>query len=278
MRGVFKAGRRAVITGAAGGIGRAMACAFAAQGMRVALADLPGEALEAATTAARQASSGGETFAGPVDLGAPDAAESLREAALARRGGVEVLCANHVTREAKGFDAPLEAWRAAFEVNFWGVVETIRAFLPTLEAGQGPRALVTTGSKQGVANPPGHPIYNIAKAALKAHAEALEHELRGRPGNLSGPERLSTHLLIPGWTWVREGEAPEGAWTPDQVVAEMVAAVEADRFHVLCQDGETDLAKDRARIAWAAGDLADGRPPLSRWHPDWAQAAKDAGC
>ena len=139
MRGVFEAERRAVVTGAAGGIGRAMACAFAARGMRVVVSDLPGEALDATAQAC-----GG--LAVPADFARPDAAEALREAALARLGGVEVVCANHVTRAGRGF-ASQEAWRAAFEVNFWGVAEVCRAFLPALEAAEGPRALATTGSK-----------------------------------------------------------------------------------------------------------------------------------
>jgi hypothetical protein len=65
---------------------------------------------------------------------------------------------------------------------------------------------------------------------------------------------------------------PPGAWTPEQVVDRLLAGITADEFYILCQDNETTLEQDRRRILWAAQDLVESRPALSRWHPDWKDA------
>jgi hypothetical protein len=67
-------------------------------------------------------------------------------------------------------------------------------------------------------------------------------------------------------------EKPAGAWDPSQVAQRMVEGVEAGAFYIICQDNEVDWETDRKRIAWGAGDLTEGRPALSRWHPDHAEA------
>ena len=69
-------------------------------------------------------------------------------------------------------------------------------------------------------------------------------------------------------------DKPEGAWWPTQVAGRMIAGVEAGAFYIICQDNEVDWETDRKRIAWGAGDMTEGRPALSRWHPDWAEAFK----
>ena len=71
------------------------------------------------------------------------------------------------------------------------------------------------GSKQGITNPPGHPIYNITKSALKSYTEALEHDLRSNPDNQDS-KRVSAHLLIPGWTTTGDAAHRPGAWLPGQ--------------------------------------------------------------
>ena len=94
---------------------------------------------------------------------------------------------------------------------------------------------------------------------------------RGRDG-----PRVSAHLLIPGWTTVGDMEHKPGAWLPEQVVAMMIDGVRAGDFYILCPDDETTPEMDRKRILWGAGDLVEGRPPLSRWHPDWKEQAAKA--
>lgn len=131
------------------------------------------------------------------------------------------------------------------------------------------RAIINTGSKQGITCPPGDTGYNIAKAGVKVFTEALQHELRETVG-----DRITAHLLIPGFvfTGLTAGdrtEKPAGAWTPEQTVDFMFEHLTAGDFYILCPDNEVDRPTDERRIAWAAGDLIENRPPLSRWHKDW---------
>ena len=65
-----------------------------------------------------------------------------------------------------------------------------------------------------------------------------------------------------------------GAWTADETVNFMFDRIEAGDFYILCPDNEAPRQLDEKRIAWAAGDIIENRPPLSRWHPDWAEEFK----
>lgn len=102
--------------------------------------------------------------------------------------------------------------------------------------------------------------------------EALQHELRSLENN-----QLSAHLLVPGFTYtgmVRDflPEKPDSAWTAEQVVQYMTTSLERGDFYIICPDNDVTEAMDKKRMAWAMGDLIDNRPPLSRWHPDYADA------
>lgn len=153
----------------------------------------------------------------------------------------------------------------AAEVNFWGVVHGVRAFLPTMAGG----VIVNSGSKQGITNPPGHPIYNAMKAALKSYTESLQHDLRATGA-------VSAHLLIPGWT-MGDGPAKKpGAWTSDQVAEAMIDGVSRGDFYILCPDNDVTTAMDHRRILWAAGDMVENCPPLSRWEEAHKKAAAKA--
>ncbi|MFD0937967.1 SDR family NAD(P)-dependent oxidoreductase, partial [Methylobacterium trifolii] len=164
-------------------------------------------------------------------------------------------------------------WQRILDTNLWGVVHGIQAFAPGMIAGGQPGAVIVTGSKQGITTPPGNTPYNVSKAGVKAVTEALAHDLRGRDGC-----RTSAHLLIPGFVYTGLAKArgvsekPQGAWTPEETVAFLLERLEAGDFYVLCPDNETTRAQDARRIAWAAGDVIENRPALSRWHPDHAEA------
>jgi len=242
--------------------------------MSVCLVDLPGPKLDAAAAEiGRLARPGAQAAAIAADVGDPAGVEALHREATSRFGGVHLLMNNAVSREGRGHAADIAEWRHAMEVNFWGVVTAVRAFLPgILAAGEG-GMIVNTGSKQGITNPPGHPIYNIAKAAVKTYTEALEHELRSTPGN-TGADRVSAHLLIPGWTTTGDAEHKPGAWLPKQVADFMCDRLERGDFYILCPDDEVTTEMDHRRILWGARDITENRPPLSRWHPDWAERAK----
>ena len=256
-------GNIAVVTGAALGIGRALAKRFVNEGMRVAMLDVDVEHLNEA-----RSEIGGETIAILCDVAEIESLEHARDRIAAAWGGApSVLVNNAVTRIGRGFDAPLEEWHRAVEINLFGVINGVRAFLPAMQAAGRPGLIVNTGSKQGITNPPGHPVYNLAKAAVKSYTEGLEHHLRQDPDR-----QISAHLLVPGWTTTGLNEPKPGAWMPDQVVDYMMEALDEDRFYIICPDGETTEADDRARILWAAQDITEGRPALSRWHSDWTQA------
>ncbi len=134
--------------------------------------------------------------------------------------------------------------------------------------------IINTGSKQGITTPPGNPAYNVSKAGVKAFTEALQHELRNTPG-----ARIQAHLLIPGFvhtgiSGVIRQEKPPGAWTAEQTIDFMMERLAAGDFYILCPDNDVARQLDERRIEWAAGDLVENRPPLSRWHPDYAEAFK----
>lgn len=137
----------------------------------------------------------------------------------------------------------------------------------------GPACIVNVGSKQGITNPLGHPVYNVSKSALETCSEALEHELRTRSGN-QGDIRVSTHLLVPGWTTTGNAEHRPGAWLPEQVIDMLLAGIAEDRFYIICPDDETTSEMDRKRVRWAAQEITEDQPPLSRWHPDFAEIAR----
>jgi hypothetical protein len=85
---------------------------------------------------------------------------------------------------------------------------------------------------------------------------------------------------VPGWTHTgltaREGGTkPAGAWSPDQVVDMMLERTGRGDFYIICPDNEVSWETDRKRILWAAGDIAENRPPLSRWHADYGLEFKD---
>jgi NAD(P)-dependent dehydrogenase (short-subunit alcohol dehydrogenase family) len=265
---VLRAGRVAVVTGAAMGIGLAASKRFAGLGMRVAMADVLAEELRSACDEVARLAAGGEgdVLAVPTDVARPEQVEALKEEVHAAFGEVDLLMNNAAIRVGGGALAPIEDWRSALDVNFWGVVHGVRALLPGMIARGAPGLVVNTGSKQGITNPPGNLAYNVTKAALRTYTEGLQHELRNTAGC-----RVTAHLLVPGWTTTGKREHRPGAWLPDQVVDVLLAALDRGDFYVVCPDGEVTLEMDRKRVLWAAGDITENRPPLSRWHPDYVE-------
>lgn len=266
---VFQAGRVAVITGAAGGIGRAAAAFCAARGMKLVLADLNEDQL-LLTADAITAEHGSTILAVPTDVSRREAVERLRTSAYDRFGAVDFLM-NNAGREGAGqiFGEPA-VWDAILGVNLWGVIHGVQLFAPAMIAQARPAIIVNTGSKQGITCPPGNTAYNVSKAGVKVVTEALAHELRGRPDCA-----VRAHLLVPGFTFTgltRAETKPAGAWSAEQVVAFMAERLQAGDFYIICPDNDVSRELDNARMLWAMGDIVENRPPLSRWHADYADA------
>ena len=261
---LFARGNVAVITGAASGIGRAAAQTFAARGMKLCLFDR-----EAGPLAELAGSLGGQVRAVCGDVARYEDVEKLRDAAYDAFGAVHVLMNNAAIGHGSKSWGTLDRWKAMLDVNLFGIIHGIDAFAPRLLAQGAPAAIVNTGSKQGITNPPGDPAYATAKAGVRALTEQLAHALRNEPGG-----QVSAHLLVPGWTFTAmtagdQKEKPAGAWTPEQVIARLIGAVDAGEFYVYCPDNVVSEALDALRLQWSVGDIIEKRPALSRWHPDW---------
>jgi NAD(P)-dependent dehydrogenase (short-subunit alcohol dehydrogenase family) len=200
---------------------------------------------------------------------------ALADGVMGEWGHLDVLMNNAGVQPGSAMFGPRQNWERVIRMNLWGVINGVQAFAPRM-IGQGrPGLVINAGSKQGITTPPGDPAYNISKAGVKVMTEALAHEFRNTEGC-----QLTAHLLVPGFVFTdvtAKGriEKPAGAWTPEQTVGFLLERISAGDFYVLCPDNEVTRALDEKQIAWAAGDIVENRPPLSRWHKDYADAFAD---
>ncbi|MGY4567608.1 SDR family NAD(P)-dependent oxidoreductase [Bradyrhizobium sp. USDA 3256] len=271
---VISANHVAVITGGASGIGLAAAVRFAEAGMKVCIADLGDDRLKDAATKLSSAAPGGaaDIMTAAVDVSRADAVASLEAAVAKKFGGTDILMNNAGIQPGSAMFGPADNWQRILGVNLWGVINGTQTFAPNMIKRGRPGLIINTGSKQGITTPPGDPAYNVSKAGVKAFTEALQHELRNTDGC-----KISAHLLIPGFVFTGltargRTEKPAGAWTAEQTVDFMIERLEAGDFYILCPDNDVPRVLDERRILWAAGDIVENRPPLSRWHPDYGDA------
>ncbi len=270
MSDVFEANGVAVITGAASGIGRAAAKRLAERGIRLCLFDVSKDSL--ATLAAELPV---ETRIVAGDVSITDDIARLHDIAYAAFGTVTLLMNNAGIGGGSTFTGGLDRWHRIIDVNLWGAINGVNRFVPSMLAQQTRCAIINTGSKQGITNPPGDPAYAISKAGIRTLTEQLAHALREEAGG-----RVSAHLLIPGWTYTgmsrsTDGTKPAGAWTAEQVVDRMIASVTAGDFYILCPDNAVSSDLDARRLRWSVGDITENRPALSRWHEDWRDRANE---
>jgi NAD(P)-dependent dehydrogenase (short-subunit alcohol dehydrogenase family) len=264
----------AVITGGASGIGLAAAMRFARLGLKVCIADVGADKLSQAAAALTEAAPAGaaSVMASVTDVSNRDDVTRLESAVRERFGGTDVLMNNAGIQPGSSMFGPTETWQRILGVNLWGVINGSQVFAPGMIARGRPGLIINTGSKQGITTPPGDPAYNVSKAGVKAFTEALQHELRNAAG-----ARVSAHLLIPGFVFTGltargRSDKPAAAWTPEQTIDFMIERIEAGDFYILCPDNDVPRRLDERRILWAAGDVVENRPALSRWHPDFAAA------
>jgi NAD(P)-dependent dehydrogenase (short-subunit alcohol dehydrogenase family) len=250
-------GKVAVVTGAASGIGRAMAQRFARAGMKLVLADIDEKELtEAAGALARD---GAEVLAVPTDVSRGEQVEALATRTFAAYGAAHVLC-NNAGVGAGGFtwEIPAADWEWVFAVNQWSVVHGIRAFVPRMIA-QGEGHVVNTASIAGLLGAPGMAAYGATKHAVVAISESLHLDL-GLAGHAS---KVQVSLLCPGWvkTGIADSArhrppshsprpastrspqeqmidgmvraAVEGGMPPEEVAEQVLQAILEERFYVL---------------------------------------------
>jgi len=260
----IKQGGTAVITGGASGIGYAAAKKFAAEGMNVVIADRDEKSLELASSEL-----GENVLAVCTDVSSLREVEALRDAVMNRFGGVTILMNNAGIGGGGGPFDSYEGWQKVLGVNLWGVVHGLQTFTQ-LMIDQGEHcAIINTGSKQGITNPPGDAAYNVSKAGVRTLTESLAYQLHNSESSL-----ITAHLLVPGFTYTgltkqRTQTKPDAAWEPEQVIDYMLKKIDANMFYIICPDNDVSEALDNARMLWHTQDIVDGRPALSRWREDY---------
>ena len=246
-------GKVAAVTGAASGLGRSMALAFAGEGMDVAVADVDAHALHDVGRAIRE--KGRRVFAMRVDVSKDAEVEAWRDQTIAELGGVHVVCNNAgVSPLGAVWENTVADWEWILGVNLWGVIHGVRAFSPVLIA-QSEGHIVNTASVAGLISPPGSGAYNVTKHAVVALSESLHHDLRERKSavgvSVLCPAYVPTGIVdsersrpkdLPAAPKSKETIAREamlrkavtsGKISADQVAQAVVAAVKEERFYIL---------------------------------------------
>lgn len=268
-------GRVAVVTGAASGIGLAIARRLVAEGMSVVLADVEAAALLDAAASLR--ASGGIVEPVPTDVSDRTSVEALAHRTLERFGQVDVLCNNAgVVTLANVWDQTPDDWSWVLGVDLWGVIHGIAAFLPALRSRPDGGHIVNTASIAGLVPSPLIGPYNVAKAGVVALSETLDMELRAEGVN------VAVSVLCPGVVPTRIAESkrnrrgaasdnvvgldipsqtdlPPTALSPDEIAECMIDAVRRGRFWVVTHDGSDELVMARAR-GITSGDRPQAPP------------------
>jgi NAD(P)-dependent dehydrogenase (short-subunit alcohol dehydrogenase family) len=248
-------GRVAVVTGAAGGIGLALAHHFAAEGMRVLMTDVDAARLEAAAATVE-----GEVEAVAADVARYDAVEVLAARAAERFGGVDVLCNNAgVTRPGRAWELGVEEWQWLFSVNVFGVVNGIKAFVPAMIQRGKPAHVVNTASIGGLLPYAGIAAYTASKYAVVGLSESLRLDLDAAgapiavsvlcPGPIKTDFRAHSAALHPAGPGQEPYDDYEGiVRIPAAHAAGLVVdAIRTKRFWVLTHPAYHDAIEQRAR-------------------------------
>ena len=184
--------RVAVVTGAASGIGRGLAERFAAEGMKVVLADVEPAALERAEREMKDA--GATVLAVPTDVSKAEDVRALADQAVRAFGGVHIVCNNAGVGGGAGplWENTLADWTWVMGVNLWGVVHGVRTFVPIMLEQESEGHIVNTASVAGlITGPLG--IYGVTKFAVVALSEGLYIQLQ------AAGAKIGVSVLCPGW-------------------------------------------------------------------------------
>ena len=271
-------GKVAVVTGAASGIGRAMAERFAAVGMKLVLADVEQGALSRAATDLE--AKGATVRAVPTDVAKAGGVEALAAETLDAFGAVHVLCNNAgVGAGGPTWELTVADWEWVLGVNLWGVIHGIRVFVPIMLGQDADCNIVNTASMAGLVSSPMNAVYNVSKFGVVTLSETLQHDLTLRGA------RIKVSVLCPGWVNTRILEADRnrpatlaGATarppSPEEVAMEeavrqllatglppaevadrVFAAIRDERFYILTHPEWKGMIRTRME------DILEERPP-----------------
>lgn len=275
------AGKVAVVTGAASGIGRGTATQFAAEGMKVVLADIQEDMLNAVR--AELADNGATVLAVPTDVAKGESMDHLAERALEEFGGIHVVHLNAGVAGG-GFSWQLSEldWQWVLGVNLWGVIHGVRAFVPVMLERGDEGHIVITGSMAGLTSSGFLGPYNVSKHGAVTLAETLAKELA------MTQSRLGVSVLCPGWVSTGIGESArnrpadlrnerdrgmgdlgsgaikeviEAGMPPSEVAAQVVAAIRDERFYILTHPEWKPMIQTRL------DDILQERPPTPTSFP-----------
>jgi NAD(P)-dependent dehydrogenase (short-subunit alcohol dehydrogenase family) len=268
-------GKVAAVTGAASGLGRAMALAFASEGMHLALGDVDESGLNHTKTLL--ASYPVRIFSMRVDVSKAEEVDAFAERAASELKGIHLVCNNAgVALSGAVWETSEAEWQWILGVNLWGVVHGVRAFAPRLIA-QDEGHIVNTASVAGLISPPGMGAYCVSKHAVVTLSESLLHDLAERGS------RVGVSVLCPAYvpTGIADSErnrppgvsisrkskerlakeaalkkaVAAGKLSADHVARAVVAAVKENRFYILTHPAIRGAV--RARME----DVLDARPP-----------------
>ncbi|MBV9953498.1 MAG: SDR family NAD(P)-dependent oxidoreductase [Acidimicrobiia bacterium] len=239
-------GRAAVVTGAASGIGLAVSEALAAAGLRVLMTDLDGEAL------AQAASSIGVADAVPLDVRDPDAVSDVAQEVVDRFGGLHIAVNNAgIVNGGNSWELSLEEWHRVLDVNLWGVIHGVHAFVPRILATGEEGHVVNVASMAAVIARPGIAPYTVAKHGVLGLSDVLRGELEAA----SAPVGVS--VVMPGA--IRTGMNPIGTVEPSAVATNVLDAIRRGRPYVFTDDHSTEAADTRLRqIIASRADVLPG--------------------
>lgn len=267
----------AVITGAAEGIGKAIAVAAAAEGMRLVLADIHQELLDKTVTELRQ--NGAEVIGVVTNVSKENEIQALADQAYAQFGQVHLLVNNAGVAFAKSaWETTAKDWEWIMGINLYGITHAIRIFVPRMLASNEVAHIVNTASVAGLIAEPALAAYNVSKFGVVALSESLQHDLNLRQA------KIGVSVLCPSWVKTRITDAErnrktedriqveqlekvslktgaainkavEAGIAPQQVARDVINAVKNNSFYILTHP------ETKAAVAIRSEDILQGRAP-----------------
>jgi NAD(P)-dependent dehydrogenase (short-subunit alcohol dehydrogenase family) len=263
------AGKVAVVTGAASGIGLALSEAFAIEGMKVVMADVEAGALDKA--AGQMAEKGHTVMPVPTDVSDGGSVSNLADVALQNFSKVHIVCNNAgimAARPGPGkppiWEVSPHDWQWLMSVNLWGVINGCQVFLPVLLSQNEPAHVVNTASMAGLV--PGASAYGVTKHAVVAYTESVHGDLQKQsapvgvsvlcPFSTSGTRiHSSERVRLPKFSDGREHLTPgsdavppehlEGKPLPSDVAREVVNGIREDRLYIVTSEAMDEVIRDR---------------------------------